>query len=102
MPEPTDGELMITYASDILVAATRPRAKTTENVDKCNSFIFKGDKGRADKNALKYVPTVKIRGQIIKNTNTLKYLGVVFQENLSYIKHVDYVLRHPFMYTIEH
>lgn len=63
MPETTDGELIITYAGDILVAATHPRAKTTEkifckyldtlpeyfikwklklNVDKCNSFIFKG------------------------------------------------------------
>lgn len=114
MPEPTDGEMMITYADDILVTATHSRAKTAEkkletylntladyfskwklklNVEKSCSFIFKGDKGRVYKNARKHIPAIKIRGQVIKNTDKLKYLGVLFQENLSYTRHIDYVLR---------
>lgn len=114
LPRPESDETVIIYADDIIVAATNARAKTAEknltrylerlgeyftqwrlrlNVPKCQAIIFKGKRGSVYRNARSYVPRITINGETIGSTSTIKYLGIMFQEDMSFIKHVDYVLR---------
>lgn len=114
IPLPANESLVITYADDILIAATHPRAKIANkkinnyleelnmyfdkwklrlNIDKCKAITFKGKKGRLYKNGRKFIPSVIINGQRIENVKELKYLGVILDEKLNFIAHIDYILR---------
>lgn len=104
---------MTIYADDILVAATHCKAKIANrdlnnflttladyfdnwrmrlNTPKCSAIIFKGKIGKLYKNARQYIPRVTIGRETIANVDRLKYLGVVFQENMSFVAHLDHIL----------
>lgn len=114
IPQPNDGQLLLIYADDILVASTHPRAKIAEkrlqdflfvlqeyfdrwklvlNVEKCRSMVFRGKKRLLYRNARSYVPSLRIANGTIENGNTLQYLGIIFQEDMSYTRHVDNALK---------
>lgn len=114
IPPPEGDELVVIYADDILVAATHARAKIAErrltqyleilrryfvewrlvlNVDKCACITFKGRRSRLYPNARGFIPVIRIGDSVISNCSTLKYLGVVFQEDFTFTRHVDHVLR---------
>lgn len=113
IPEPPGDEFLSIYADDILIAATHPRAKLAErkinnylqvlgqyfaewrlklNISKCKSIIFRGKRGRLYKNARRYIPVIRIGNDVVQYVDTLKYLGVIFQENMTFTRHVDNAL----------
>lgn len=113
IPLPQGGELLLIYADDIMVASTHASARIAErnltryletlriyfdrwrlslNVEKCRTIMFKGIKKRIFKNARGYIPRVTIGGEVIANARVLKYLGIVFQEDMTYTRHVDHVM----------
>lgn len=113
IPQPTAGELLLIYADDILVASTHARAKRaarnleeylevlqryfTEwrlclNISKCRTMVFRGRKRNLYRNARSYVPNIRIGNEAITNYGSLRYLGVTFQEDMAFTRHVDRLL----------
>lgn len=113
IPLPPEGDLLLIYADDILVAAKGARAKGVNkrlndylqtlheyfmkwtiglNVSKSTGIIFKGSGGNIYPNARAYKPTLTIGESAIDTCGTMKYLGIILDERLSFIRHVDYVL----------
>lgn len=113
IPLPPEGDLLLIYADDILVAANGARASGVNkrlnsylrtlneyfekwtiglNASKSTGIIFRGSGGSVFPNARGYIPKLTIGESAIEICETMKYLGIVFDERLSFIKHVDYVL----------
>lgn len=103
IPQPNNGDLLLIYADDILVAYTHQRAKLAErrltaylndlieyfdewglnlNLEKCKSFMFKGRKRGLYRNFRSYIPMIKIGDSVISNDRAIKYLSVIFQEDM--------------------
>lgn len=113
LPDCTGRGLMCIYADDIIIAHSHPRAKLANkamndqlrimfgffqkwklklNLDKCSTIMFKGRKSRIYKNGRKYTPSIEINGTPVRNEMTIKYLGVIFTQDLQFYRHVDYAL----------
>ena len=114
IPPPPEGDLLLIYADDILVASSGPRMSTVNrrlngylssldeyfrkwgiklNAAKSNGIIFKGSGLNLYPNARKFTPKLKIGTSEIKCSSSMKYLGVVFNERFNFIGHIDHVLQ---------
>lgn len=113
VPLPPPGCLLLAYADDLMVAFSGPRASTVTsrlnsylgelhayfsrwrlslNVSKCSAVVFRG-RGRAVYPNFKgYFPVLRIGGDVVALSPTIKYLGVVFDGKFNFIGHMDYVL----------
>lgn len=113
IPLPPEGDLLLIYADDILVAANGLRASSVNkrlnnylqtlneyfikwtiglNVSKSTGIIFRGSGGSLYPNARGYNPKLTIGESAIDISRTMKYLGIILDERFSFIRHVDYVL----------
>lgn len=113
IPQPPQGDLLLVYADDILIASAGPVAltvnsrlneylselltffdkwKLTLNIEKCDSILFKGKRRFIYPNVRTYVPAIRIGNSLIRTSDTIKYLGVVFQTNFEFYRHIDRTL----------
>lgn len=113
MPEPPTGGLQLLYADDVILAMSGPRASTLTsrinthleelhryfsmwglklNVGKCTAVVFKGKPKVVYPNFRSFKPVLTIAGETIPVCDKLKYLGVMFDEKLEFIRHVDFIL----------
>lgn len=113
LPEPTGSVRTLVYADDILILASKPKVskantevneylseldsffemwKLKLNINKCDCVAFKGLKTKLYPSSSKFVPDIKIKDCRIKNTDRIKYLGVVLHQNFQFHRHIDYVL----------
>ena len=113
LPRPNQGDLTVVYADDIFIASAKPMSKKANrsleaylqvlaefflkwklklNVEKCSSIIFKGLHYKLHKNCRKFKPKIAIGNEILKNSTSMKYLGVWFNEKLTFIEHIDYII----------
>lgn len=114
IPAPPERCLLLTYADDVLVVSSGPRASTVTgrlnaylaslhgyfkdwglrlNVGKCVAVVFSGKSKRiVYPNFRRYVPVLRIGGRIIRVQDSMRYLGVVFHGRFDFCRHVDFVL----------
>lgn len=115
IPDPYERESMMSliYADDILVIASKPKIKQANilmnnyvndlvtyfdkwkfrlNINKCLCSIIEGKKNFLFPNSRKFIPCIKINNEVVQYVDRFKYLGVIFHENFTFNRHVDYVL----------
>lgn len=113
IPLPPSGDLLLLYADDILVAASGACASAVNsrlnsflevlsgyflrwrlrlNVAKCEGLIFKGKRKYLFRSSRGFIPTLRIGEQTIAIRDRFKYLGVIFQENFEFYRHIDQIL----------
>lgn len=113
LPQPTDGNLLLTYADDILVASKGANARRINNglntyltrlndyfgkwrlnlnMSKTVAVFIKGKRKYIYPNCRKYVPCLKIGGELVNISDRVRYLGVTFHENFEFYRHIDNVL----------
>lgn len=113
IPRPADGDLLLIYADDTLVASSGARAGNVNrrlneylaalfgfftkwgirlNVAKTKGIIFKGKRKFLYPNSRQFVPTLSVGGSSIAITDEMKYLGVIFSGKFEFCRHVDHML----------
>lgn len=113
IPLPSDGDLLLLYADDILMASSGACARIVNNrvnayletlneyfvkwgirlnVEKSVGIIFKGTRRYLFKNCRRYVPVLRVGSSLIPISDNMKYLGVIFNERFEFYRHLDHVL----------
>lgn len=113
IPQPPEGDILLIYADDMLVAMNGARARTLNNrmntyldilndyfrkwglklnLGKTDGIMIKGRRGRLYPNSRGFIPSLSIGGEAVRTSDRIKYLGVIFHEDFEYYRHIDYVL----------
>lgn len=113
IPRPADGDLLLLYADDTLVASSGARASTVNrkvnaylatlgeyfrkwgirlNVAKSKGVIFKGKRKYLYPNSRQYIPVLRVDGVEIPITENMRYLGVIYSGTFQFYRHVDHML----------
>lgn len=64
----------------------------TSPTDKCVTVVFGGRPRALYPNFKGYIPELKAGSELIRTSERMKYLGVVFDYRFTFCIHVDYVL----------
>lgn len=113
IPSPPEGALLLTYADDVLLALRGRFGHTLErklniymnelysyfnkwglklNVQKCVSIVLHGKHRACFPGLRRYTPAIKVGNDIISPSDKIKYLGVVYNKNFDFCRHIDHVL----------
>lgn len=113
MPKPPDGDLLLIYADDTLIASSGARASGVNlrlnaylatlaeyfkkwgirlNAEKSKGIIFKGKRKHLYRNSRQFIPTLRVGDSTITIADNIKYLGVIYNERFEFYRHTDYIL----------
>lgn len=113
IPQPPSGGMLLIYADDILIALSGAAAGNTNsrvniyleelsrffvrwkmrlNVDKCEGIIFKGKRRYLYPSARGYEPVLSIGSNMIRTSDRIRYLGVIFHSKFEFYRHIDHIL----------